>query len=350
MKFCIVVGTRPQIIKSQPIIKEITARKQKLTIIHTGQHYDYEMSKSFFEEMKIKDPDINLEITPQSPIKQLVQIISKLEKPLSDIRPDLILVPGDTTSALATTLCANKLGFKIAHVESGARTNQLETDEEVNRRIIDHSSDFLFAPTLNCYNNLKKECVLGMSYFTGDTMLDVFLEYTKKLSIKKAVEENFVLMTIHRRENIENYQKIKEILNLAKRISKSGKDVIFPIHPHTKKQIQKFGISLGKIHVIEPVKYSEMLRMLSKSSLVITDSGGLQKEAYWMNTHCATMRKNTEWLETLSHGHNRLLSSIKKTDLTKIMHMMKKKSKVRSSTTRQFGNGQAAKKIVSLII
>ena len=176
MNFCIVVGTRPQIIKSQPIIKEITARKQKLTIIHTGQHYDYEMSKSFFEEMKIKDPDINLEIAPISPIKQLVQIISKLEKPLNDIRPDLILVPGDTTSALATTLCANKLGFKIAHIESGARTNQLETEEEVNRRIIDHSSDFLFAPTLNCYNNLKKECVLGRSYFTGDTMLDVFLE------------------------------------------------------------------------------------------------------------------------------------------------------------------------------
>jgi UDP-N-acetylglucosamine 2-epimerase len=272
MHFCIIVGTRPQIIKSQPIIREILARKSKLTIIHTGQHYDYQMSKVFFEELKIRDPDLNLGVKPSSSANQLAQIIMNLEKPLQKIKPDVVIVPGDTRSALGAALCANRLGMKVAHVEAGARSMEFDMEEEINRRIIDNCSNILFAPTKNCYNNLKNESVIGSSYLSGDTMYDVFLQFKKMLNLQRH-DSKYVLMTIHRKDNIENRDKIKKILDLVKTIHKKGWDVIFPIHPHTKKQIQSFGLKLDGINTIEPVKYSKMLQLLSGASTLITDSG-----------------------------------------------------------------------------
>ena len=174
MKACIIVGTRPQIIKSQPIIKEFKKRKSPLVIIHTGQHYDYKMSKSFFDELDISNPDINLGISKGSSAKQLSDIITKLEKLLKKINPDVVLVPGDTRSALGGALAANRLGIPVAHIESGARSFDPKMEEETNRRLIDHMSSYLFAPTLNCVKNLKSESVLGKIYFSGDTMYDVF--------------------------------------------------------------------------------------------------------------------------------------------------------------------------------
>lgn len=349
MKLCIVIGTRPQIIKSQPIIKEILSHKSKLSIIHTGQHYDYQMSKVFFEEMKIRDPDFNLVVGSGTPSGQLAQIIQKLEKPLQKINPDTVLVPGDTRSALGAALCANRLGIKIAHVEAGARSMEFDMEEEVNRRLIDHCSNLLFAPTLNCYKNLKKESVLGSTYLTGDTMYDVFLEFKKLLNITKSGSGKYVLMTLHRRNNIQNYQKIKKILKLAKQISAKGWDVLFPIHPHTQKQIKSFGLSLNGINTINPVKYSEMLKLLCDANLLITDSGGLQKEAYWLNTPCVTLRKSTEWIETLDGKHNILLSTITESSMNIIMNILRQ-NQIRPKSSAQFGNGKAAKKITSILL
>lgn len=349
MKLCIIVGTRPQIIKSQPIIKEILEHKLKLSIIHTGQHYDYKMSKSFFEEMKIKDPDLNLEVRPGTPISQLTQIISKLENPLKKIKPDVVIIPGDTRSALGAALCSNRLGIQVAHVEAGARSMEFEMEEEINRRMIDHCSNLLFAPTINCYKNLKKESVLGHAYFTGDTMYDVFLEFKKMLNLKKSDNSKYVLMTLHRQDNIKNPQKIKKIIELAKQISTKGWDVVFPVHPHTQKQIKAFGISLEGINTLHPVKYSQMLRLLCNANLLLTDSGGLQKEAFWLNTPCVTLRKSTEWIETLDGKHNILLSTIKNSSLKLITNILEQKQlKIKPSS--QFGNGKASKKIISLLL
>lgn len=351
MKVALIVGTRPQIIKSQPLIKEILSRKSKISIIHTGQHYDYEMSKAFFHELNIRKPDVNLGISSGSSLRQLGEIISKLEKPLKKIKPDVVIVPGDTRSALGAALSANRMGIPLAHLEAGARSYDNTMEEEINRRLIDHCSNFLFAPTKNCLKNLNDESVLGKKYFTGDTMFDVFHEYRNILKFSNTKKEKTVLMTIHRQANLENYEQMKKILNLAKTISKSGYTVIFPIHPHTKKNIRFFKLSLDGIHIISPIKYSEMLRYLSKSSLLLTDSGGLQKEAFWSNTPCITIRKNTEWIETLGKNHNVLLKSIKKSDHSKILKILKSpKQKRKLKNSNLFGNGKASKKIVSILL
>lgn len=350
MRLCIVVGTRPQIIKSQPIIREILSRKSKISIIHTGQHYDYKLSKVFFEELKVKDPDYNLEVLPDTSSRQLGQIILKLEKPLKKIAPDIVIVPGDTRSALGAALCANRLGIKVAHVEAGARSMEFEMEEEINRRLIDHCSTLLFAPTRNCYKNLKKESVLGSSYLTGDTMYDVFLEFKKMLNLKKPDKGQFVLMTLHRKENIENYQKIKKILDFAKQIANTGHEVVFPIHPHTLKQIRSFGISLNGITTISPVKYSEMLRLLCDANLLLTDSGGLQKEAYWLDTPCITLRKSTEWIETLDGRHNFLLKTISNSSIKLVTKIIKQHQRKEMKHPQLFGKGNAGKKIASILL
>lgn len=348
MRLCIIVGTRPQIIKSQPIINEILSQKNKLTIIHTGQHYDYQMSKIFFEELKIRDPDLNLGVKPNSSANQLAQIIMKLEKPLKKIDPDVVLVPGDTRSALGAALCANRLGIRLAHIEAGARSLEFEMEEEINRRIIDHCSNILFAPTPNCFENLKKESVLGSVHFTGDTMYDVFLKFKKILNLKKQ-ENKSILMTIHRKDNIENALKIKKILDVAKKLSMKGWKVTFPIHPHTAKQVKSFGLSLDGINTMEPVKYSKILQLLSNSSLLLTDSGGLQKEAYWLNTPCVTIRRSTEWIETLDGKHNILLEKITDSSINKIMNILDKGKITKQKNLKYFGNGNASKRIVAIL-
>jgi len=350
VNLCLIVGTRPQIIKSQPIINEINSKKAKLSIIHTGQHYDYELSRAFFKDLKIREPDYNLNIIRGSPIQQLSEIISKLEKPLQKIKPDMVIIPGDTRSALGAALAANRLDHPIAHIESGARSFDLQMEEEVNRRLIDHCSTLLFAPTKICYSNLKKESVLGQVFLTGDTMYDIFLYYKRKLNLRPANDENLVVMTVHRKENIYNYNKIKKILNLAQEISKLGVEVVFPIHPHTKKQIKAFKLSLTGIQTVEPVTYSEMLKLLSKSTLLLTDSGGLQKEAFWLGIQCITFRGTTEWVETLSQNRNILFKKIPQFLPKQIKSLLTKPSSRKTEMQALFGEGNASKKIASILL
>jgi len=346
MKVTLIVGTRPQIIKSQPVVKELLSKKIAFQIIHTGQHYDYKMSQAFFEELDIKDPDLNLGIKEGSPTKQLSQVIQRLEKPLVNFSPDFVLVPGDTRSALGAGLSASRLGFKLVHIEAGARSNDITLEEEVNRRIIDQSSTILFAPTKHCLENLHNEKILGKSYFTGDSMYDVFLEFCRKLNLKKN-RRNLILMTIHRKANIENQSRIKKIIHLANQISNIGYEVIFPLHPHTEKQLKSFQISMKKINTIKPVNYSKILSLLSESKMLITDSGGLQKEAYWMNTPCITIRKSTEWVETLKANQNVLLDTITPSSLKLVKKILARK--IPTKKISEFGNGQSSKKMVSIL-
>lgn len=347
MKICLIIGTRPQIIKSQPLIQQLILKKAEISVIHTGQHYDYEMSRRFFDELEIKKPDLNLGIKTGTSAQQLSKMISLLEKPLLKLKPDCVIVPGDTRSALGASLCANRLGLPIVHIEAGARSGDFELEEEINRRMIDSCSNYLFAPTANCLKNLKHESVLGNSYLTGDTMYDVFLLFKKKLNIYSNKKRNYVLMTIHRKNNIENPNQIKKIVNLANNISDLGYEVIFPIHPHTKNQLIKFKISTKKIKEINPVKYSKMLELLASSKLLLTDSGGLQKEAYWSNTPCVTLRKSTEWIETIHRKANVLVSDINPKSIKTVEKMLIKI--IKQKKPNEFGNGKAAQKMTSIL-
>lgn len=343
-EICIIVGTRPQIIKSQPLINSLKS-KFKLKIVNTGQHYDYELSQKFFNELKISKPAINLNAQKGSQIQQISKIITKLESLFTKYRPDLVIIPGDTTSALASSLAATKSKLKIAHLEAGARSNQFYMAEELNRRIIDHSSNFLFAPTKNCLKNLKNESVFGKSYFVGDTMYDLFLNFKKLYSkSEKNRLKNKILITIHRAENIEDKNRLKNIVKLIYELNQNEYEVIFPVHPHTQRKLEEFNFKVGSVK--KPIGYLDLLKNLFQCDLVITDSGGLQKEAYWMERPCVTLRENTEWIETINEKANFLYSPNKKISIQDIEKICKIRVKPKKGL---FGNGRASEKISELI-
>lgn len=296
-----VLGTRPQIIKSIPFIK-LASRDHgiNLSIIHTGQHYDYEITASIFEEFDLPAPNENLGVGSHPAIEQITLIMSKLNAALKQ-NPDIMLVPGDTNSALAAALVASKRGIPLAHMEAGARSYGMRMAEEVNRRLIDHCSDTLFAPTVNCTNNLLEENVRGHVFETGDTMLDLFYETrgtVDKCSIIKDLgleEKEYCVLTLHRPENVDFPQQLMLRLNEMK----DEKRVIFPIHPRTRNRISEFGIKIPQnIQPINPVNYIEMMKLIKHSKGVSTDSGGLQKEVFWSRKPLTILRKTTEWPET----------------------------------------------------
>jgi len=301
MFILLVLGTRPQIIKSIPLIK-IASRDTDInfSIIHTGQHYDYEMTASLFEEFKLPKPDANLEVGSHPHIEQLTRIMSRLNEELEEA-PDLILVPGDTNSALAAALVASKRGVPLAHMEAGARSYDMKMKEEVNRRLIDHCSDLLFAATVNCRTNLLNEKVRGDVFKTGDTMLDMFYwarEDVEKCAIVEelGLEENgYHILTLHRSENVDDPHRLSLRLNEMKNVG----EVVFPVHPRTRRRLEEFNIEVPRnIRDIKPVNYVEMLKLVKHSKGVATDSGGLQKEAFWSGKLMAILRENTEWPET----------------------------------------------------
>lgn len=341
----IIVGTRPQIVKSQPLIKELIKKKFNVEIIHTGQHYDSNLSQIFFKDLKIPIPTKNLRIKSGSQLKQISEIIPLLEKHFKKSKPDLVIIPGDTTSAIAGALSASKLKIKLAHLEAGARSNQFYMTEEINRRLIDHCSDILFTPTKNCLKNLKDESVYGKSFFVGDTMLDLFKEWKKQNDFKKTRSKSQkILITVHRAENIEDLKNLKTISFVINRLSKEF-EILFPMHPHTKKKLKQNNLKLNA-KIILPMNYSDLMNMINDVSLVITDSGGLQKEAYWMNTPCITLREHTEWHETIAEGANILAPLSKPFPFSKISKLINKKIKANENL---FGNGNASKRISNIL-
>jgi len=341
----IIVGTRPQIIKTQPLVNSLLKNGFQIKIIHTGQHYDYKLSQSFFKELKIKNPTINLSVGNGTPLSQISKIIKKLEALFKNNKPDLVIIPGDTTSALAAAIATSKSGIKFAHLESGARSNQFYMEEEINRRLIDHSSHILFAPTKNCLENLKNESVFGKKFFVGDTMYDLFLEQYKKQKIYRLNKKNNtkkILITIHRAENIDNKERLSKICKLINKIHDANYEIIFPLHPHTQKNIEKFGFRL-KIKKTDVFGYFGILKHLAASSTVITDSGGLQKEAYWMGKPCITLRETTEWTETIRENANFLFPISRELTIKNIEKISNLKIKPKGSL---FGNGNAITSIL----
>jgi UDP-GlcNAc3NAcA epimerase len=348
-----VIGARPQFIKAAIVSKSFKESNFiEEIIVHTGQHFDYKMDKIFFDELNIPNPKFKLNINSVSHGEMTGRMMIELEKIIIQEKPDYVLVYGDTNSTLAGSLAAKKLHTKIIHVEAGLRSCNMKMPEEINRILTDRISDILFCPTKTAVKNLQNE---GFEKFdckivnSGDVMLDLAIysrKFIKDISIDflHSDETDFVLATIHREENTNDLSKLRSILNALNKIA-SERKVILPLHPRTKKIIESNKLKLN-FEIVEPLSYFEMLKLLEKCSFVITDSGGLQKEAFFSKKNCLTVRNETEWSELVENGYNVLTGA----DEIKIYDAYKNMIDKKNIFDEKFyGNGHAASIILETL-
>ena len=326
MKIATILGTRPEIIKMAPIIDEISKRGIDQIVLHTGQHYDKEMSDNFFRDLEIPSPDYNINVGSASHGKQTGLMMKGIEEVLVSEKPDIVLVQGDTNAVLAGALVASKLHIAVGHVEAGLRSFDMTMPEEINRRVADVASSMYFVPTVESAINLLAE---GFSrrnlIITGNTVVDAcfrHLEIAKKRGIEEEslsrldIEnmDNILTLTMHRAENVDDRKRVTSIIEALKELDQMN--IIFPIHPRTKNTLQEFGLfdeldSLEHVHIIKPIGYLDFLQLTSASTLILTDSGGLQEEAITLDVPALTLRYNTERPETVTSGGNILVGSDK---------------------------------------
>lgn len=313
MKLVTIIGARPQFIKAAAVSREIAKHENiKEIIVHTGQHFDVNMSEIFFEQMQIPKPDYNLEINSLSHGAMTGRMIEKIEEVLLKERPDWVLVYGDTNSTIAGSLAAKKLHIKVAHVEAGLRSFNRKMPEEINRILTDKISDLLLCPTDLAVTNLLKEGIGNQSLVKvikcGDVMQDAAIFYTE-LAQKPEIElpEEFILATIHRAENTDDPERLESIVKALNKINQKI-PIILPIHPRTRNILEKNNYRID-FTLIDPVGYLEMIYLLKNCEMVMTDSGGLQKEAFFFQKSCVTMRDETEWVELVENGFNTIVGS-----------------------------------------
>ena len=352
MKILTILGARPQFIKAGSVSREILKHKEiKEIIVHTGQHYDANMSDIFFEEMQIPKPDYFLGIGGKSHGVMTGQMIEKIEEVCLKEKPDWIMVYGDTNSTLAGAIVASKLHIKLAHIEAGLRSFNMNMPEEINRILTDRVSSILFCPTDTAVQNLKNEgydkldCKIVKS---GDVMQDGAIFY-KDLAVKPSfnIKENYILCTIHRAENTDDETRLRGIFEALNEIAKE-KQVILPLHPRTKKMVENLQLNIENLTIIEPVGYLEMVWLINNCDLVMTDSGGLQKEAYFFGKPCITMRDETEWVELLECGANILTGA----NMEKILEAYKVSLFFGKevSKLKLYGEGRACSRIVKELV
>ncbi|MFA3688349.1 UDP-N-acetylglucosamine 2-epimerase (non-hydrolyzing) [Acinetobacter baumannii] len=349
MKILTVLGARPQFIKAAAFSRAIQRSSTiEEVIVHTGQHYDQNMSDVFFEEMDIPKPKYMLQTGGKTHGVMTGQQLEKIEEILIIEKPDIVLVYGDTNSTLAGALAAVKLHIPIAHVESGLRSFNRQMPEEINRILTDQISDYLFVPSLGAKENLLREGINENKIFVvGDIMYDVALYYKEKMVKPSWFDAlnltKFILCTIHRAENTDDITKLSNIL---KGLELSQKDIVLPLHPRTVGKIKQYGLMIpSNIRVVNPIGYLEMVWLEVHSELIVTDSGGVQKEAYFHNKLCVTLREETEWVELVSNGYNVLVGS--KSDLIRSSLVSESSSKI--SIKDIYGNGNTAENIVKVL-
>jgi len=351
MKIASIVGARPQFIKCAPVSKVLRKNNREI-LIHTGQHYDYEMSKLLFDQLDIPKPDYNLSIGSGNQGEQTGKMLIEIEKVLLKEKPDVVLVYGDTNSTLAGALASTKLHIPIGHIEAGLRSFDRKMPEEINRILADHCSDILFCPTKTAVKNLKREGIAKSVYLVGDVMVDILNNYIgiaeKKSNILDDLDlrsKEYYLVTVHRAENTDDFNKLKNIVDALCEIE----DVVFPCHPRTEKRLKEFGLwkKLKKgVKIIKPVGYLEMIFLEKNAKKILTDSGGIQKEAYILKVPCITLRDTTEWIETVEDGWNILVGADKE-KIIKTVDIFKPSSETHKEN---FGSGDASRRIVEVLL
>lgn len=350
-KVLTIAGTRPQLVKIAAVSR-ILRKEFKEVLVNTGQHYDYNMAGVFFEELNIPIPDYDLGIGSGTHGSQTGRMMIAVEEVVEKEKPDIILVYGDTNSTLAGSLVASKLHIPIVHIEAGLRSFNKKMPEEINRILTDHISTLLFTPTETANRNLKNEGITEGVHQVGDVMYDAVLFNTKLAEEKHKIEDyglrrkGYILGTIHRAENTDDPLRLKAILNS---FSKTKESVYLPLHPRTAKKIEDFGLgetleNASNVKVVEPVSYLEMLLLESNAKAIVTDSGGVQKEAYFAKVPCVTLRPQTEWVETVKTNWNRLVDPVQ-TELADVLLNIENGDKVDDL----YGDGNAGLKIVEIM-
>jgi UDP-N-acetylglucosamine 2-epimerase (non-hydrolysing) len=354
MKITVVLGTRPEIIKMSPVIRECERRGLDYFVLHTGQHYSHEMDRVFFDELGLLQPRYNLDVGSGSHAEQTGKIMTGVERVLMEEQPDVVLVQGDTNTVMAGALAASKLHIKVGHVEAGLRSFDKNMPEEINRVVADHISDYLFAPTEIAKGNLIREGLAADRIsITGNTIVDSVhqsLEISKrKVNLLKelGLEPNkYFLVTAHRAENVDDRERLGEIIKGLVLVGKEfSLPVVYPMHPRTRKMVESFGFELDGIRAINPIGFLEFLQLEANSRLVLTDSGGVQEETCILGVPCVTLRDNTERPETLDVGSNTLVGA-KAIDMLEGTRRMLKQG---NGWKNPFGDGASGRYIIDYL-
>jgi UDP-N-acetylglucosamine 2-epimerase (non-hydrolysing) len=355
VKICIVLGTRPEIIKMSPIISLCEERQLDYYVIHTGQHYSYNMDEVFFEQLRLPHPKYSLGIGSGSHGFQTGKMLEKIEEILVSDPVDVVLVQGDTNTVLAGSLAASKLNVKLGHVEAGLRSFDSSMPEEINRRVSDHVSDYLFAPTETSRKYLQNEGISEVTiHVIGNTVVDALyrnIEFSidvgdvllDTLGLKK---KKYFLVTAHRAENVDNRKRFSMILQSLDLIAEKYElDVIYPIHPRSQKMIETYSLKSNYVQFIDPLGYFEFIQLLNNAKLVLTDSGGIQEESCVLGVPCVTLRDNTERPETIEAGSN-ILSGVEPDNILSCVSDMFEKKNI---WINPYGDGNTSKKILEII-
>ena len=350
-----ILGTRPEIIKLSPVIRECQHSEMPFILIHTGQHYSEDLDSVFFEQLELPTPDYNLEIGSESHGRQTGAMIAEIEAVLESERPDVVLVQGDTNSVLAGAIAATKMdGIEVGHVEAGLRSFDREMPEEINRRVADHTSDYLFPPTETSREQLLKEGIADdLITVTGNTIVDAVqqnVEIARERSTIKSdlnIDGQFALLTAHRAENVDDRDRFASLLDgVARAASEQGLSVVYPTHPRAKKRISEFGIDVPpEIQLVEPQAFLDFLVLEDSATIIFTDSGGVQEESCILQTPCITLRETTERPETVEVGANRIVGTKPEEVATGTDYMLK----TSRGWENPFGNGAAAENIIEVI-
>ena len=349
MKIASIVGARPQFIKCAPVSRELRKAHEEI-LIHTGQHYDHGMSEVFFEELAIPEPDYNLGIGSGTHGHQTGTMLGAIEDVLVKEEPDVILVYGDTNSTLAGALAAAKLHIPVAHVEAGLRSFDRRMPEEVNRVLTDHASDLLFCPTETAVRNLAAEGITKGVHLVGDVMYDAMNHNRAVAEERSRILEDvgvspgeYLAVTVHRPSNTDDRDNMAAIIGA---LGETGMPVVFPVHPRTRRFLGEYGLlerMPGNIRLTEPLGYLDMLHLMVHAEKILTDSGGVQKEAYMLGVPCITLRENTEWVETVEAGWNVLVGADKESIIRCVNGFAPPRER-----RHVFGDGNASRKIAQL--
>jgi UDP-GlcNAc3NAcA epimerase len=356
-KILTVIGARPQFIKASVVSKALAQLGMRETVVHTGQHFDKNMSDVFFEELGMRSPDHHLGIGGGRHGEMTGRMLAVIEKILIAEKPDVVLVYGDTNSTLAGALAAAKLHIPVAHVEAGLRSFNLRMPEEINRILTDRVSRWLFTPTETAAVNLRREGVPETSIFAvGDVMYDVALVHGSKVHAEERFLEQlglapkkYVLATVHRAENTDDPQRLATIFDAFKKVAKSM-PLVWPMHPRTRQTLEKMGIPTfaeGQLHLLEPIRYLDMVQLEKYAGAIATDSGGVQKEAFFHGVPCVTLRDETEWVELVEAGWNRIIPP---RDISEIAAAISVAIGTSGAQMAPYGDGNAAEKIARNIL